>query len=249
MAIILPPLMDLLLWGFAGLFAGAVAAHLGPALLAASLPRWGQRAVGSFYTAGVAWASKPLAFVERRERGLTLERRTEDDELDGDRLLGGLYRDELRAKRRLGGKLVAMATDRFPVYVSPLLAWIGRHADREARGGRFGEVADAGRTVGYSPFLPAPDEDAAAVELSEAEPLLPGNADPSSADDSQDFVEVSQEKFHERVSLRDALIVVAAFATGGGMRFGIDYLQNAAGGGGEVTLPGMIMPVLTVVPV
>jgi len=33
------------------------------------------------------------------------------------------------------------------------------------------------------------------------------------------------------------------------MRFGIDYLQNAAGGGGEVTLPGMIMPVLAVVPV
>jgi len=248
MAIVIPPLMDILLWGSAGLFAGVVAGHLGPALLAAALPEWAQAAVGDFYASGVSWAAKPMAFVEQRERGLTLERRSKDDDLDGDRLLGGLYRDELRSKKRLGGKLVAMATDRFPVFVSPFLAWVGRHADREARGGRFGKVADSGQTVGYSPFLPVPDKDAAAVKLSEAEPLLPGNASPESADESQDFTEVSQERFHEKVSLRDALIVVAAFATGGGMRFAIDYLQNATDGGGEVTLPGVVLPALEVLP-
>lgn len=249
MALVLPPLMTALLWGFAGLLVGGVLAHLVPALVAGSAPIWLRQRIGDFYGKGVAWAIGRGAIIDRSERGIEMHGRGHDSDLDGDRVLGGLFRDQLQATSRLQGKLWTFGTDRFPVYLRPLHAWLGRNAGEQRRDGGFGPIADGGRVVGYSPFLPVPDKEAATVRLREAEPLLRGDADPSSADESQEFTEISQEKFHEKISIMDVVLVMGAFVVGAGVRWFLNYLGNSGGvGGSTVTLPGTILPVVEVLP-
>lgn len=148
------------------------------------------------------------------------------------------HRDDFDVVGRLKGKILAFALADRDSYISPLLAELGAHA-KEAKDekeiGAANDVfeTDAGRrrieTVRDGIPVPTTSQ---LVDLSDAKWLTTGSAKPEDAKEAFDKTKISQEKFRQRVSFGQAIMIAGAFLAS----FAVAWLGASQAGGSAPSL-------------
>jgi hypothetical protein len=119
------------------------------------------------------------------------------------------------------------------VYISPLFAEFAERASDAVHEGRI--RADGGQARLDFEIHPDP----VVPELRGTHRILDGDARRRFGVLAESWAKKSQEKFGQRVSLRQTLILVLAFATGSGMAI-VALKYGTGGGGGGTTIPIML---------
>ena len=223
-------------WLIAGLMLGGVAVLVAP-IAAGGGPRGVRRWFGGVYGKLMMYGLDRGALHETRQQGLKLHTIDYDSDYDADRTGGGHYRDDLGVMDRLHGRLFAFVPPGLATYVSPLTADIGRAYQEEDQRGRLGLVDQSNPARGANAHVEVPANPRMA-SLKAARHIVPGNASDDDAEDANEMAKKSRAKCHERISLGQTLMVLAAFVVGIiGVWFVIKYGGGAAGGGGSVNVP------------
>jgi hypothetical protein len=224
-----------LTWGLVGLLMGASAFILVPWTLAFLGGVDVRDKVGRYYVSQMMTVLGDAAMVAREQGGLALTGATYDSEFGGDKVtvgskVGHLV-DDLNMKSRLAGKSFGIGLESHPVYLSPLHAEFGEHGDDARHDGRVA-ATDGGVRLDFEiPSTPT------VPDLRQAYKALDGDARRRYGKLAESWTEKSQEKFGQRISLGQTLILMFAFGVGSGMAILTMRLGTGSGGGGGVEVP------------
>ena len=234
-----------LTWALLGLLLGASAFFV-TGLLAGLLGSddFADR-VGKWYVGLAMAAYRNAALVVRKTGGLTVKRVSFAPKYDGDECtvdgVDGHWRDPLAVKSTLAGKEFGIGLESRGCYVSPLVAEVGRHGTDAKADGRLGVVdgdTDAERV--FLDFeIPRQPE---LLDLREAAKAIEGSCKRRWGDLANTWGELSQEKFHQNLSLGQSLLWIGSFAAGVGLAFLVTK-YGGGGGGGGVEVPIQIVGV------
>jgi hypothetical protein len=235
--------VDVITWIIAGLMLGGVGVLVAP-IAAGGGPRWIRRWFGHAYGKLMMYGLDRGAVHETRQQGLKLATIDYDDDYGADRSNGGHFRDDLNVMGRLHGRLFAFAPPDIGCFVSPLVADLGRGYREEDERGRLGLLDTDNPQAGANAHVEV-SANPRMASLRAARHIIPGNAQQDDADDANEMAKKSQEKFHERFSLGQTLLILAGFVVGIiGVWFVIKYGGDAAAGGGGVSIPIVLGGVL-----
>jgi len=138
------------------------------------------------------------------------------------------HRDGFSVLSRLKNKSFGVAVHDRAEYVSPLLAEIGEKAWRAKESDEIGKAGDGKMRDGI-----LVDKGSKLVDLARARHLTTGDADPEDGHESYLWTEISQEKFNEKLSFGQTMVIVlGALGSMVTMFYLTSQTGGAAGGGG-----------------
>lgn len=220
-----------LTWGLIGLLIGPLIVLLAPVVIA-----W----VGGDElreTVGDLWITRAIkmwgssALVAKEQGGVAIASTSTDEKIEGDVVTvngeSGHLKDRMDVKGHLKGEQFGVATDILPVYVTPLIAEMGDRATDALERDRLGVQPDGGVRLDFE--LP---ERPQVPDLRNARHIVEGSTGFRDAVVAEDWARKSQQKFHERMSLSQTLLLMAAFAVGVGLAIAVSRLGGGGGGGG-----------------
>jgi len=223
-------------WGLVGLLMGAAAFILVPWTLAFLGGVDVRDRVGRFYINQMMTVLGDAALVAREQGGVALSAVNFDPEFSADSVtVGGKeghLSDDLNLKSRLAGKSFGLGLESHPVYISPLIAEFAEYASDAKHEGRLAVRADGGARLDFE--IPATPT---VPDLRGAYQILDGDARRRFGVLAESWAEKSQEKFGQRISLGQTIILMAAFAVGSGMAILTIRYGTGGGGGGGVEVP------------
>lgn len=224
-----------LTWGTIGLLLGIVSFVLIPWTLAFLGGVELRDRVGRYYIRQMMVVLGDGALVAREQGGLSLAGVSFDPEFSADRVTvggkAGHLADDLNLKSRLAGKPFGIGLESHPVYISPLIAELADHAATASHEGRIDVTPDGGARLDFEipqrPTIP---------DLRGAHRILDGDARRRFGVLAESWAKKSQEKFGQRLSIGQTLVLMGAFAVGSGMAV-IAMKYGPEGGGGGVEVP------------
>lgn len=204
-----------------------------------------QQAIGDWYLDMSMTSLDDAALVAKERGGVDLvsvdhnpEKGADEVSIDGETRH---LRDDNGVVGRLCNKRFGVAVESLATYVTPLQAEIGSF-------GRHALDTDSAGALGNRRMKtdwPIP-KDSKLIDLLDARTMIPGNCDPMWGELGEDWARKSQEKFHERVSLEQVMILLGAFAVGLiGTWFVVSYGPDSSGGS---SLPIVLASLLVAVP-
>jgi hypothetical protein len=229
-------LLALILGASAFFIAGLVAALVGGGDVRDRVGRW--------YVDMAQAAMRNTALVVRETGGMELTSVSFAPKLGGDvSTIGGVkghWRDPLAVKSTLAGKEFGIGLESASCYVSPLAAEFGDEGSRRLENGWLGshenpESGDESVTLDYS--VPTHPQ---ILDLRQATQFLKGSCKRRWGALAERWAQLSQEKFHDRFSVGQSLLWMAAFAVGVGLAFLVMKYGAGGGGGGGITVPIMV---------
>lgn len=230
-------------WLLLSLLLGATAFFVA-GLVAAAVAGGGVRdRIGRWYIDMAQSAMRNSALVIRETGGLELTNVSFSPKFGGDvSTIGGVvghWRDPLAAKATLAGKEFGIGLESASCYISPLAAEFGHEGERRLEEGWLGsQRTDDGEEVTLDYSIP---RHAQLLDLRYAAKFLKGSCKRRWGALANKWAALSQEKFHDRFSVGQSLLWIAAFAIGVGLAFAVlKYGSGGGGGGGGVTVPIMI---------
>jgi hypothetical protein len=224
-------------WGLVGLLMGAAAFILVPWTLAFLGGVDARDRVGRYYVKQMMTVLGDAALVAREQGGVALSGVSFDPEFSADSVtVGGKeghLSDDLNLKSRLAGKSFGLGLESHPVYISPLIAEFAEYASDAKHEGRLAVRADGGGArldfeIPETPSVP---------DLRGTYRILDGDARRRFGVLAESWAQKSQEKFGQRISLGQTIILMAAFAVGSGMAILAIKYGTGGGGGGGVEVP------------
>jgi hypothetical protein len=190
---------------------------------------------GAWYVSLAMGAYRNAALTVRKTGGLAMTSVSFDPKYGGDKCtidgVEGHWQDPLAAKATLAGKQFGIGLESRGCYVPPLAAEIGHYGKAALSDGRLGVAADAEEERVHLDFeIP---ERPQLLDLREATKAIEGSCKRRWGSLANKWGQLSQEKFHERVSLGQSLLWMGAFAVGVGLAF-LVMKYGGSGGGGTV---------------
>ncbi|WPH59221.1 hypothetical protein AFNJKBDN_CDS0004 [Halorubrum virus V_ICIS4] len=221
-------------WGLVGLLLGLSAFIVVPWTLAILGGVDVRDRVGRYYIKQMQTVLGDTALVAREQGGVALTTVSFDPEFSADRVTvggeTGHLMDTLNAKSRLSGKPFGIGLESHGEYITPLIAEFAEYASDAKHDGRLA-LTDGGARLDFEiPAVPT------IPELRGAHRILDGDARRRFGVLSESWAQKSQEKFGQRISLGQTLILMAAFAVGSGMAI-LTMKYGTGGGGGGVEVP------------
>lgn len=143
------------------------------------------------------------------------------------------HRDTLGALRSLANKPFGLALHDVDEYVTPLLAEIGDRAKERVEREEIGAPIDSD-TKTMLDGIPVPGT-SNIVDVRDAKHVVTGEADPEDGHRSYEKTVISQEKFHERMTFGQTLILVGSFLASAALMW-ILASQDAPSAGSVVSL-------------
>jgi len=220
-----------LTWGLIGLLIGPLIVTLGPVIVAWIGGDELRETVGDLWItrAMKVWGSSAL--VAKEQGGIAIASTSTDEKIEGDVVTvngaTGHLKDRMDVKGHLKGEQFGIATDILPTYITPVLAEMGARAREAVERDRLGLQPDGGVRLDFeipeTPQLP---------DLRNARHIVEGSTGFRDATVSEDWARKSQQKFHERMSLSQTLVLMGAFAVGVGLAIAVSRLGGGGGGGG-----------------
>lgn len=140
------------------------------------------------------------------------------------------HRDSLDVVGRLKGKILAFADTESDTYFSPLVAEISEAAREAKENKEIGPRVRNGKRMMLD-GIPI-SKTSQLVDLSEAKHLTTGAAEPETSQQSYEQVKISQEKFHERLSFGQGILLILSF----GGALGVAWLGASQTGGSAPSL-------------
>jgi len=194
---------------------------------------------GQYYLDLAMTTVQDAALVVRETGVLTIQKVSWNPKIQGDQAtidgVTGHWQDPLNVKSTLRGKPFGVGLESASAYVSPLAAEIGHVAKRKQDDGELGVIGGNVDKVKLNFSLPAAPQ---LTDLREASKMLKGSCKRRWGALAYEWGKISQEKFHERLSTSETLILIGSFAAGVGMSFLlVKYGGGAAAGGGGSVVP------------
>ena len=222
-------------WGLVGLLLGASAFVVVPWTLAMLGGVDVRDRVGRYYVGQMMTVLGDAALIAREQGGVALTSVSYDAEFGGDKVTvagkTGHLVDDLNMKSRLANKPFGVGLESHPVYTSPLMAEFAEYGTDARHDGRIA-TTDGGVRLDFEiPAVPT------VADLRGAYRALDGDARRRFGVLSESWAQKSQEKFGQRISLGQTLILMAAFAVGSGMAILTMKYGTGGGGGGGVEVP------------
>lgn len=141
------------------------------------------------------------------------------------------HRDEFDTVGRLKNKVFGFGLTKRDVYVSPLLAELGERAKSAVEREKIGvEEAPGNATGKMLDGIHVPKRSKLA-NLADARHLTTGSSEPEDGQESYKKTKISQEKFHEKVSFGQGMLVIVAFAA----TLGVAWFAASRDGGSTTT--------------
>jgi len=188
--------------------------------------------VGRYYIKQMMTVLGDATLTAREQGGVALASVSFDAEYSADKVSvdgeTGHIKDTMNLKSRLAGKSFGISCG--PEYVSPLMAEFAARASDSKHDGRVG-MTDGGARLDFE-IPPTPQ----IPSLRGTHRIFDGDVKRRYGTLSNSWAEKSQEKFGQRVSLGQTLLLMAAFAVGSGMAV-LAIRYGGGGGGGGVTVP------------
>ena len=211
-------------WFLLGILLGAVAFMTAGLVVAAIAGEGVRDRIGRWYISMAMGALRDGALAVRETGALEIVRTRFAPKFEGDRAVidgvVGDWRDPLEVKGTLAGKPFGIGLESASCYVSPLAAEAGKEgADRLESGWLGSNRTDDGEeevTLDYS--IPREPQ---VLDLRHAGSFLTGACKRRWGRLANKWGELSQEKFHERMSLGQSLLWIGAFAAGVGLAFAV----------------------------
>ena len=145
----------------------------------------------------------------------------------------GHWQDPLQAKSSLAGKPFGIAPEGYAAYISPVVAELGKEGKRALDNGSLGPQDGDNSEVALTYWI---DEQPQVVDLRNAAKALRGSCKRRWSIVAEEWGRISQEGFHSRISGKQTLMIIAAFAVGVGLAF---VLVKYGGDAGGVTRVGL----------
>lgn len=231
-----------LTWGLIGLLIGPLIVLLAPVVIAWVGGDEFRETVGNLWITRAIkmWGSSAL--IAKEQGGIAVASTSTDEKIEGDVVTvngeTGHLKDRMDVKGYLKGEQFGFGTDILPVYVTPLVAEMGDRATDALERDRLGVQPDGGVRLDFE--LPAQPQ---VPDLRSARHLVEASTGFRDAVVSEDWARKSQQKFHERMSLSQTLLLMGAFALGIGLAVAVERLGGGGGGGG-VEVPIQIAAVV-----
>lgn len=232
----------MILWAIAGLGLGLLGFLVVP-FIAGVFPRPVRQATGDAYLKLCQLVLDRGGIVANEQGGLDLaafgldaKKGADETKLHDETMH---FRDDLNLVKRLQNRIFGLAPGEFNTIVSPMLAEFGARAEAAKERGQFCDVDVGGESMmNFHIEVPKAYE---FVDIRDAAPLLRGDADATSGEQAREYTSKSQEKFHRRVSMSQALIIVGAFvAAAGTVAFIMHFAGSSSGGAPDVSVPTML---------
>jgi hypothetical protein len=232
-------MIQIISWLLIGLLVGPTLVALGPVVLAwLGGPELRER-VGSVFVDRAIKMLGSAALIAKEQGGVALASTGTDAKLDADTVTvdgeAGHLRDDMNVKGYLKGRPFGIGLDTVPAYVTPLLAEIGERAASARESGRLGVQPDGGVRLDFE--LPKRPQ---VPDLRKACRVVEGSTAFRDGVVAEDWTRKSQEKFHDRMSLGQTLLLIGGFAVGVGCALAVARFAPDSGGGG-VSVPIQIV--------
>jgi len=140
----------------------------------------------------------------------------------------GHWQDPLETKSSLAGKPFGLAPEGYAAYISPLVAELGREGKRAIDNGSLGPQDGDSDTVTLTYWI---EQRPQVLDLRNAAKALRGSCKRRWSVVAEEWGRISQEGFHDRISSKQTLMIIAAFAIGVGLAFVLVKYGGSAGGG------------------
>lgn len=233
-------LLITVVWFLLATILGAVGFFIAPMVAAMIGNDELQERMGQYYLDLAMSTIRDAALVVRETGGLQLTGVSWDPKFGGDRAsingVVGHWMDPMAVKSTLAGKSFGIGLESASAYVSPVMAEFGYYGRKAQNNDRLGVIdTDDEETEQVALDYRIP-RDPEIVDLREASKFLKGSCKRRWGALSNRWAELSQEKFHERLSLSQTLMWVAAFGVGVGLAFLLVKYGGDAGGIQEVAL-------------
>ncbi|MDR9382219.1 MAG: hypothetical protein RI560_11210 [Natronomonas sp.] len=225
-------------WILLGLLLGTTAFFITGLVAAVILGDHGRDRIGRWYVSMMMAALQDASMYIRQTGGLGLTRVSSAPKFDGDTAtidgVLGHWRDPLEVKSTLAGKDFGIGLEAASCYISPLLAEFGKHGGEGYQHGKLGSRTVDGDEHVYLDFeLP---ERPQLLDLRRAMDALPGSCKRRWGALGYKWGELSQEKFHELISLKSTMILIMSFAVGVGLAMAVVRLGASGGGGTTISI-------------
>jgi hypothetical protein len=224
-----------LTWGLVGLLLGASAFVLVPWALAFLGGVAVRDRVGRYYISQMMTVLGDAALVAREQGGVALSGVSFDPEFSADKVtVGGKeghLADSLNVKSRLAGKQFGVGLESHAEYITPAYAEFAEAAADAWHNDRIGITDGGGRVDIEIPATPT------VPDLRGTHRVFAGDARRRFGVLAESWAQKSQEKFGQRISLGQTIILMAAFAVGSGMAILAIKYGTGGGGGGGVEVP------------
>jgi hypothetical protein len=235
----------LIVWAIVGWLLGICVVAAFPWIAARLVGGDRQEALASKYVWLAQTACTRAALVVRDgDIKLVGKSYSEEHKADEDKAAGDArhHRDGFGVLGRLANKVFGFGLTDRDSYVSPLLAEIGAAAKEARDRGKLGPVQTDGGTA-IADGIPVP-ETSRLIDLEAAKHLTTGSAEPEDGQESYKKTKISQEKFHEKMSTGQWLILLAGAI---GTMVAAWFVASRSGGAGSV--PDTSVSILTLLAV
>jgi hypothetical protein len=230
-------ILMILTWTLLGLLLGVSGYVVFPALLAFLGGGDLRRRFGSWYIDKATTLIGSSALVAKTTGGVEFRSTEDDPKFEADRVTvdgeDGHLRDPFGLKGYLSGQEFGIGINDAPTYISPLLAELGAAAAKAKHRDRVGPQPDGGIRLDFE--IPKTEQ---LPDLNRAAHLLEGNADLRDGIVAEKWARYSQEKFHQKLGIRDTLLMIFAFAAGVLLAL---MISRYGGSGGGTTVPVQVV--------
>lgn len=232
----------MILWAIAGLGLGVLFVLVAP-FIAGLFPRPVRQTTGDAYLKLTQLLLDKGGIVANEQGGLELATFSLDAKKGADETTLHSetmhFRDELHLVSRLQNRMFGVASGEFGTFVSPMVAEIGELVEKARERGEYAAVNVGSETM--MNFHVEVPKQGRFVDLRDAAPILKGDADATSGEQAREYTSKSQEKFHRRVSMSQALIIVGAFVAAAGTVAFIMHFAGSSGSTPDVSMPAIVM--------
>ena len=212
----------LVVWAVIGLGVGTLIFLAGPTMWAWAGGPDARDKVARWYISLAMSAIGDAAIVAREQGGLSLTSISYDPKFQADKAkvdgeVGHLV-DDFGVKSHLSNKPFGISLESHPVYISPLIAEYAEAMHQALDEDRLGIQPDGGMRLDLE--LPKTSQ---LPILRDAHRFAAGDCRRRWGQVAEEWTKVSQEGFHDRITLGETLMLIMAFGIGAALMFMIDY--------------------------
>lgn len=222
-------IVQAVIWGLIGLGIGFLVFALGPPMFAMMGGYEAKDAIMNWYVSLAQSAIGDAALFAREQGGLTLASISYDPKFHADKASvdgeEGHIADDFEHKSRLKNKPFGIALESHPVYISPLIAEFADAMAAAKDDDRLGLQTDGGMRLD----LEIPTESPLPT-LRDAHRFLAGDCKRRYSKLAESWTVKSQEGFHDRITLGETMLLIAAAVAGSAMAwFIVSYAPDGSG--------------------
>ena len=222
--------LQLVIWGLVGVLLGICFVIVLPWTAAQIAGREWIETVSDYYIWLAQTAARRSALIIRDGDVKLVPKRYDSDlKADKDSSTGDKrhHRDDFDAVSRLKNKILGIGLTKRDTYVSPLLAELGEAAMTQKERQNIGSSETKGDVADKMQDGIEIPEQSQLVDLSAARHLTTGSSEPESGQESYEKTKISQEKFHERVSFGQGMMLILGTVAS----MGVAWFAASRGGG------------------